>query len=70
MQVFAPQKSAAKQLYWVQHVFDPLTRAKAKGKLRILINDGLATHESLELMTYCFENNAIHHAPLNRNDKD
>lgn len=48
-------------LYWIQHVFDPLTRAKAKGKPRILINDGFATHESLELMTYCFKNNIIHY---------
>ena len=44
-------------LYWVQRVFDPLTRARANGKPRI--NDGFGTHESLEVLTYCFENNII-----------
>jgi hypothetical protein len=46
-------------LYWMQHVFDPMTRLRANGKPRILINDGFGTHESLELMTFCFENNII-----------
>jgi hypothetical protein len=46
-------------LYWIQHVFDPLTRARANQKPRILINDGFVTHESLELMIFCFENNII-----------
>lgn len=46
-------------LYWIQHVFDPLTRATACGKPRILVNDGFATHESLEVITFCFDNNII-----------
>ena len=46
-------------LYWIRHVFDPLTRSNASGRPRILISDGLATHESLELMTHCFKNNII-----------
>lgn len=46
-------------LHWIQHVFDPQTKARAKGKPRILINDGFGTHESLELMTFCYENNII-----------
>ena len=46
-------------LEWIQHVFDPNTRTRANGKLRILINDGFGTHESLEVMTFCFENNII-----------
>ena len=46
-------------LYWIKSVFDPQTRSLADGKPRILINDGFATHESLELMTFCFENNII-----------
>lgn len=46
-------------LYWVRDVFDPLTRDRANGKPRILINDGFGTHESLELMKFCFENNII-----------
>jgi hypothetical protein len=46
-------------LYWVQKVFDPATRQRADGKPRILIMDGFNTHESLNVMTYCFENNII-----------
>jgi hypothetical protein len=46
-------------LHWIQHVFDPLTKRRAAGQPRILINDGLATHESLEVLTYCYENNII-----------
>jgi len=46
-------------LEWIQQVFDPLTRAKANGKPRVLISDGFGTHESLEVMTYCFEQNII-----------
>jgi hypothetical protein len=46
-------------LYWIREVFDPLTRDRTNGRPRILINDGFGTHESLELMTFCFENNII-----------
>lgn len=46
-------------LYWIQKVFDPLTRPRAQGKPRVLINDGFATHESLELLKFCSENNII-----------
>jgi hypothetical protein len=46
-------------LEWIQQVFDPLTRAKANGKPRVLINDGFGSHESLEVMTHCFEQNII-----------
>lgn len=46
-------------LYWMQHVFDPLTKPTANGKPRILISDGLTSHESLDVMTFCFENNII-----------
>ena len=46
-------------LYWLQKVFDPQTRARANGKPRILINDGFTTHESLEVLQFCFENNII-----------
>ena len=44
-------------LYWVQHVFDPATRERANGKPRILIIDGFGSQESLDVMTFCFENN-------------
>jgi DDE superfamily endonuclease len=46
-------------LYWMQHVFDPLTRPRANHKPRILISDGFGTHHSLELMKFCFESNII-----------
>lgn len=46
-------------LHWLQHVFEPCTRSRAQGKPRILINDGFATHESLELLKFCFEHNII-----------
>ena len=46
-------------LDWVKHVFDPQTKPRANHKPRILICDGLRTHESLEVMEYCFENNII-----------
>lgn len=43
-------------LYWVQHVFDPATRERANGRPRVLIMDGFGSHESLDVMTCCFEN--------------
>jgi hypothetical protein len=46
-------------LDWVKHVFDPQTKPRANQKPRILICDGFGTHESLEVMEYCFENNII-----------
>jgi len=46
-------------LYWIQHVFDPLTRGVANGKPRLLASDGHLSSESLELMTFCFENGII-----------
>lgn len=49
----------AVNLYWVQHVFDPSTRVIANGKPRMLISDGHISHESLEVMTFCFENNIV-----------
>jgi hypothetical protein len=46
-------------LHWIQHVFDPSTKATANGKPRVLISDGLASHESLDVMTFCYDNNII-----------
>jgi hypothetical protein len=46
-------------LQWLQKVFDPQTKARANGKLRILICDGFGTHETLEILEFCFENNII-----------
>lgn len=46
-------------LYWVQHVFDPQTRDRAGDRPRLLICDGFGTHESLEVLQFCFANRII-----------
>jgi hypothetical protein len=40
-------------------VFDPQTRDRANGRPRGLINDGYGSHEALEVMQFCHENNII-----------
>lgn len=44
---------------WLRLVFDPQTRLRAGGRPRMLICDGFGTHESLEILKYCFENNIV-----------
>lgn len=51
--------NSAINLEWMQTVFEPLTRERANGRPRILISDGFDTHESLEVLTFCFEHNII-----------
>lgn len=46
-------------LYCVKNAFDPATRTRANGKPRILIIDGLSTHESLDVLTFCFDNDIL-----------
>jgi hypothetical protein len=46
-------------LEWLTRVFDPQTRGQANGKPRILICDGFGTHETLEILEYCFANNIL-----------
>jgi hypothetical protein len=46
-------------LDWVKLVFDPQTKQRANQKPWVLICDGFGTHESLEVLEYCFENNII-----------
>ncbi|KUL81723.1 hypothetical protein ZTR_09472 [Talaromyces verruculosus] len=46
-------------LYWVQHVFNPQTRDRAGDRPRLLICDGFGTHESLEVLKFCFANRII-----------
>jgi hypothetical protein len=46
-------------LEWLKSVFDPQTKAQAQQKPRILISDGFGTHETLEILEYCFENNIL-----------
>jgi hypothetical protein len=46
-------------LEWLTRVFDPQTKDRANGKPRVLICDGFGTHETLEVLEFCFENNII-----------
>jgi hypothetical protein len=46
-------------LEWIKRVFNPQTKARANGKPRILICDGFGTHETLEIIEFCLENNII-----------
>ena len=38
-------------------MFDPQTRDRANSKPRVLICDGFGTHETLEVLEFCFQNN-------------
>jgi hypothetical protein len=44
---------------WLKRVFDPQTKERANGKPRVLICDGFGSHETLEVLEFCFENNII-----------
>lgn len=46
-------------LEWLKRVFDAQTKARAQQKPRILICDGFGTHETLEVLEYCFQNNIL-----------
>ncbi|KFY05438.1 hypothetical protein V491_09129 [Pseudogymnoascus sp. VKM F-3775] len=46
-------------LEWLTRVFDPQTKEQANGKPRVLICDGFGTHETLEVLEFCFENNIL-----------
>ena len=46
-------------LEWLKRVFDPQTKEQANQKPQVLICDGFGTHETLEILEYCFENNII-----------
>lgn len=46
-------------LEWLKRVFDVETRDWANGKPRVLICDGFGTHETLEILEFCFENNIV-----------
>jgi hypothetical protein len=51
--------TSAINLEWMQKVFDPSTKERPNSQPQILINDGFRTHESLDVLTFCFENNII-----------
>jgi len=44
----------------MKRVFDPQTKARANQKPRLLICDGFGTHETLEILEFCFENHTSH----------
>jgi hypothetical protein len=46
-------------LQWLKCVFDPETKERANRRPRVLILDGFGTHETLEILEYCFANNII-----------
>ena len=46
-------------LEWLKQIFDPQTKERANQKPRVLICDGFGTHETLEILEYCFENNLV-----------
>ncbi|KAL6169814.1 hypothetical protein ACJQWK_04809 [Exserohilum turcicum] len=46
-------------LEWLTRVFDPQTSERANGKPWVLICDGFGTHETLEVLEFCFANNII-----------
>lgn len=46
-------------LQWLQRIFDPETKERARSKPRVLICDGFGTHETLEVLEFCLANNII-----------
>jgi hypothetical protein len=46
-------------LQWLKLVFNPQTVERANQKPRVLICDNFGTHETLEILEFCFQNNII-----------
>lgn len=46
-------------LEWLKRIFHPQTQERANKKPRVLICDGFGTHETLEILEFCFENNIL-----------
>jgi hypothetical protein len=44
---------------WLKRIFDPETKERANKRRRVLICDGFGTHETLEILEFCFENNIL-----------
>ncbi|KAH9867748.1 hypothetical protein J1614_008185 [Plenodomus biglobosus] len=53
------QSRLSNSLQWLKLVFHPQTEQRANQKPRVLICDGFGTHEILEIVEFCFENNII-----------
>lgn len=50
-------------LQWLKSILDPETKELANGNPRVLFGDGFGTHESLEILPYCFDNNILGRIP-------
>jgi len=46
-------------LEWLKRIFDPQTKERANQNPHVLTCDGFGTHETLEVLEYCFANNII-----------
>lgn len=46
-------------LEWLKRIFDPETKDRANSRPRVLICDGFGTHETLEILEFCLENDII-----------
>lgn len=46
-------------LEWLKRIFDPETKERANGRPRLLICDGFGSHDTLEILEHCLENNII-----------
>jgi DDE superfamily endonuclease len=46
-------------LEWLKRVFDPQTKERANQRPRVLICDVFGTHETVEILEFCFGNNII-----------
>jgi hypothetical protein len=53
----------------LQRIFDPETKERARGKLRVLICDGFGTHETLEVLKFCLANNILCRLPSHTSHK-
>ena len=52
-------KNSKINLEWMKQMFGPQTKALANQNPRVLICNSFGTHETLEILEYCFENNII-----------
>jgi hypothetical protein len=46
-------------LYWVQHIFDAQTKARAGSGYRLLLLDGHASHYNYPFLEYCINNQIV-----------
>ena len=44
---------------WMKRVFNPQTKSQANQNPRVLTCDGFKTHETPEILEFCFKNNII-----------